>query len=148
MPTSADADHLLLIGAPGPVLDLAAGLSRTPRTVMSVGWSAPDLLRIYRRRRRNLVAIDMTLDLPEVLARLCGQRRMARVEPAAADPLDALVGRTIAEVERDLILHTLARCRGNRTSAAAMLGISVRTMRNKLRSFLQDSEPTPVGAGA
>lgn len=146
MPDGAETGHLLLIGAPGQVLDLAAGLARTPRTMMSVGWSAPDLLRLYRRR--NLVAIDMTLDLPEVLARLCGPRRLARVEPPAADPLDALVGRTIAEVERDLILHTLARCRGNRTSAAAVLGISVRTMRNKLRSFLQDGEPTRIGAGA
>lgn len=50
-------------------------------------------------------------------------------------PVDALVGRAMADVERDLILQTLDHCRGNRTSASSILGISVRTMRNKLREF-------------
>jgi two-component system, NtrC family, response regulator HydG len=51
--------------------------------------------------------------------------------------IDGLVGRTVEEVERELILQTLERCRGNRTSASNILGISVRTMRNKLRSFIE-----------
>ena len=46
----------------------------------------------------------------------------------------ALVGRTVAEVERGLILETLGHCLGNRTHAARILGISVRTLRNKLNS--------------
>jgi DNA-binding NtrC family response regulator len=49
----------------------------------------------------------------------------------------SLVGHTVDEVERELILHTLERCRGNRTSASSILGISVRTMRNKLRTFIE-----------
>lgn len=49
--------------------------------------------------------------------------------------IDSLVGQSVAAVERDLILKTLERCQGNRTSASAILGISVRTMRNKLREF-------------
>lgn len=55
------------------------------------------------------------------------------------NPLDinSLVGRTVEEVERELILQTLERCHGNRTSASNILGISVRTMRNKLRSFIE-----------
>lgn len=48
-----------------------------------------------------------------------------------------LVGLTVEEVERDLILRTLEQCRGNRTSASGILGISIRTMRNKLRSFIE-----------
>jgi len=52
-----------------------------------------------------------------------------------------LVGRTVDDVERELILHTLARCRGNRTSASNILGISVRTMRNKLRTFIEAGIP-------
>ena len=47
----------------------------------------------------------------------------------------ALVGRTVAEVERDLILGTLAHCQGNRTHAARMLGISIRTLRNKMGEY-------------
>ncbi|MCK5167552.1 MAG: sigma-54-dependent Fis family transcriptional regulator, partial [Rhodospirillaceae bacterium] len=43
-----------------------------------------------------------------------------------------LVGRSVAEVERDLIINTLSHCLGNRTHAATILGISIRTLRNKL----------------
>ncbi len=45
------------------------------------------------------------------------------------------VGRTVAEVEQDLILSTLDHCLGNRTHAANILGISIRTLRNKLRTY-------------
>ena len=62
----------------------------------------------------------------------------AQEMPANGDGIDALVGQTVASVERDLILRTLDRHGGNRTSASAILGISVRTMRNKLREFAAD----------
>ena len=61
-----------------------------------------------------------------------------RIPPASTGPdYAALVGRTVEEVERELILATLARQRGNRTAASSILGISVRTMRNKLKSFVE-----------
>ncbi len=47
----------------------------------------------------------------------------------------SLVGRTVAEVEQDLILDTLDHCVGNRTHAAKILGISIRTLRNKLNEY-------------
>lgn len=46
-----------------------------------------------------------------------------------------LVGRTIADVERDMILNTLDHCLGNRTHAANILGISIRTLRNKISQY-------------
>ena len=49
-----------------------------------------------------------------------------------------LVGRTVADVERDLILDTLDHCLGNRTHAARILGISIRTLRNKLNQYSQE----------
>jgi DNA-binding NtrC family response regulator len=58
------------------------------------------------------------------------------VENAAA-VTRGLVGRTVADVERDLILDTLGHCLGNRTHAANILGISIRTLRNKLREYSQ-----------
>jgi DNA-binding NtrC family response regulator len=45
------------------------------------------------------------------------------------------VGQTVAEVEQELILTTLDHCLGNRTHAANILGISIRTLRNKLRAY-------------
>ncbi|MBI1339060.1 AAA domain-containing protein [bacterium] len=45
------------------------------------------------------------------------------------------VGQTVAEVEQELILSTLDHCLGNRTHAANILGISIRTLRNKLRAY-------------
>jgi DNA-binding NtrC family response regulator len=54
-----------------------------------------------------------------------------------------LVGRTVADVERDLILDTLGHCLGNRTHAANILGISIRTLRNKLREYSQSGLKIP-----
>ncbi len=51
------------------------------------------------------------------------------------DGAQALVGRTVAEVERELIIDTLQHCLGNRTHAANILGISIRTLRNKLKQY-------------
>ncbi len=56
----------------------------------------------------------------------------------------ALVGRTVADVERDLILQTLRHCSGNRTQAADILGISVRTLRNKIRQYHQEGAEVPA----
>ena len=46
-----------------------------------------------------------------------------------------LVGRTVESVEKELILDTLNYCLGNRTHAANILGISIRTLRNKLKIY-------------
>lgn len=45
------------------------------------------------------------------------------------------VGTTVGEMEKALILKTLESCRDNRTQAAKLLGISVRTLRNKLKEY-------------
>jgi DNA-binding NtrC family response regulator len=55
-----------------------------------------------------------------------------------------MVGRTVADVERDLIIDTLQHCLGNRTHAANILGISIRTLRNKLKLYTQDGVPVPM----
>ena len=65
----------------------------------------------------------------------------------AAEPVSrAFVGRTVAEVERDLILET-PHCLGNRTHAANVLGISIRTLRNKLNEYADDGVPVPPPGG-
>lgn len=56
---------------------------------------------------------------------------------------DGMVGRTVAEVERELIIDTLHHCLGNRTHAATILGISIRTLRNKLKQYSEDGFAVP-----
>jgi two-component system response regulator FlrC len=58
--------------------------------------------------------------------------------------VEQLVGRTIAGVERDMILNTLGHCLGNRTHAANILGISIRTLRNKLNQYKDDGADIPA----
>ncbi len=80
-------------------------------------------------------------------ARLDDGRRhppaVAHAALAAEQVTRALVGRTVADVERDLILETLKHCLGNRTHAANILGISIRTLRNKLNEYAADGVPIP-----
>ncbi|MEA1938319.1 MAG: sigma-54 dependent transcriptional regulator [Pseudomonadota bacterium] len=61
-----------------------------------------------------------------------------------ANPGEELVGKTVAEVEQRLILDTLEHCFGNRTHAANILGISIRTLRNKLRQYTEEGIAVPM----
>ena len=63
-------------------------------------------------------------------------------QPAAGQ--SGLVGRTVSEVERDLIIETLHHCLGNRTHAANILGISIRTLRNKLKQYTGEGVSVPM----
>ena len=83
-------------------------------------------------------------------ARLDQARGSSAVEHAAlaAEQVTrTLVGRTVADVERDLILETLKHCLGNRTHASNILGISIRTLRNKLNEYAADGVPVPPPGG-
>jgi DNA-binding NtrC family response regulator len=58
-----------------------------------------------------------------------------------------LVGHTISEVERELILATLVCYRGNRTFAADVLDISIRALRNKIRRYAACGIEVPKPGG-
>lgn len=76
---------------------------------------------------------------------------VGRAAQAAETVARTFVGQTVAEVEQKLILDTLSHCLGNRTHAANILGISIRTLRNKLKEYtdLGVSVPAPQsGASA
>jgi len=66
---------------------------------------------------------------------LCTTAAVAHAAKAAEQVTRGRVGHTLAEVERELILETLKHCLGNRTHAADTLGISIRTLRNKLNEY-------------
>jgi two-component system response regulator FlrC len=75
----------------------------------------------------------------------------ASVAAHATEALSAMPtsGRTIEAVEKDMILETLCQRMGNRSQTATVLGISIRTLRNKLHEYERSGTriPRPVVVG-
>ena len=144
----------------------ANGVDRLP-----IGTQAMDLLRSHAWRgnvrelentmhRAVLLAQGNEIGTEAIVLSGGGQDEVASVaataaaavrengaEPELADgenPTKGLVGRTVAEVERDLIIDTLQHCLGNRTHAANILGISIRTLRNKLKQYNEEGVSVPL----
>jgi len=80
---------------------------------------------------------------PQPPAQAPTQPPAATQQGAVGAGFAGLVGRTVADVERDLILETLSHCFGNRTHAANILGISIRTLRNKLKQYSEEGLAVP-----
>ncbi len=88
----------------------------------------------------NGAITDVALFLPmqsEAVAAQSASISAVAAQTAAATT-QKLVGRTVADVEQELILNTLDHCLGNRTHASNILGISIRTLRNKLNQYTDD----------
>src|SRR5579864_4250433 len=131
-PLSADARRMLAVHRwPGNVRELENTLHRAVLLSSGVeigvdGILSPDGARLDQARGTDVAA---------------------HAAVAAELVTRNLVGRTVAEVERDLILETLKHCLGNRTHAANILGISIRTLRNKLNEYAADGAPIPPPHG-
>ncbi len=100
--------------------------------------------------RAVLLAVGSEIGADSVMlsgsTQLGGDAASAAASAAAAAAqagTKGLVGRAMADVERDLIIDTLLHCLGNRTHAANILGISIRTLRNKLRQYTQEGFGVP-----
>jgi len=50
-------------------------------------------------------------------------------------------------IERDYVLRVLNQLAGNRTHTAKALGISIRTLRNKLNQYRSQGVAVPIGKG-
>ena len=124
-PISAETERLLISH---PWRGNVRELENTVHRAVLLSSGAEILPEAIRLPDGTIVGGSRAPDVP-------GTVKMA-VETAAA-ATRGLVGRTVADVERDLILDTLDHCLGNRTHAANILGISIRTLRNKLREYSQ-----------
>ncbi len=131
-PLSAEARRTLVLNRwPGNVRELENTIHR------AVLLAAGDEIGIDGILTPDGMRLDQAKNPPAV----------AHATLAAETVTRALVGRTVAEVERDLILETLKHCLGNRTHAANILGISIRTLRNKLNEYADDGMPVPPPGG-
>lgn len=82
-------------------------------------------------------------ELENVVHRAFALRGKLKITPAdlfdhsveAAESTGLQAGQSVDEMERKLIMTTLDQTSGNRTHAAKLLGISLRTLRNKLREY-------------
>ncbi len=72
--------------------------------------------------------------MPEAVV-LNNPEAVIRKEASEEAPNGSFVGKTVASMERTLIIDTLKHTLGNRTTAASILGISIRTLRNKLKQY-------------
>jgi DNA-binding NtrC family response regulator len=91
------------------------------------------------------ILLKSGVTVPLVPTKSPEQSPAAYAPPASTAKRSEMVGRTVDEVEKELILDTLDHCLGNRTHAAQILGISIRTLRNKLKQY-NETESQKTGS--
>ncbi len=126
--------------APRPLSDQA----RTG--IVSAKWPGNVRELENAMHRAVLLAVGDTIEREAI--RLPDGSDLTQKNADVSDPETGatMVGRTVAEVEQALILKTLDHCFGNRTHAATILGISIRTLRNKLKLYSDDGVAVPPPA--
>ncbi|MFN3958738.1 MAG: sigma-54 interaction domain-containing protein [Parvularculaceae bacterium] len=115
------------------------------RAVAAAAW--PGNVRELENAVHRAVLLSQGHEITRESIRLSDVHAPAHASAApGGDAGETLVGRTVAEVEQALILKTLGHCLGNRTHAATILGISIRTLRNKLKQYSEEGVPVPPPA--
>ena len=151
------ADHFLKKYA------TANGLSQRPLSLEAKRRLAvhrwPGNVRELENAMHRAVLLSSGEEIDETAIRLPDGQIMAgnsdaggiaasRAVMAADAASRAFVGQTVAQMEQVLIIDTLSHCLGNRTHAANILGISIRTLRNKLKEYTEAGVPVPAPQGA
>jgi DNA-binding NtrC family response regulator len=129
------------------------------RRLVAHRW--PGNVRELENAMHRAVLLAVGPEIQEDAIRLPDGQPLSAVDPhlrtvqaasvAAEAASRGFVGQTVAEMEQQLILDTLQHCLGNRTHAANILGISIRTLRNKLKEYSEAGVPVPapqMGASA
>jgi DNA-binding NtrC family response regulator len=129
---------------PGLIESLLADISvKHDKKVTSVGTDVMDLFKSYPwpgnvRELRNVlersaIASDRSVITRQHLPSDFG--RATAVTTAGLGGIRFPVGTTVDAMERELILQTLAATSQNKTRAADLLGISLKTLHNKLKEY-------------
>ncbi|MEO8114662.1 MAG: sigma-54 dependent transcriptional regulator [Phenylobacterium sp.] len=133
-PLSAEAKRRLTIHSwPGNVRELENAMHRA--VLLSSGPEIEDAA-IRLPDGQPLAAADP------------GARAAHAASVAAEGASRNFVGQTVSAMEQQLIIDTLEHCLGNRTHAANILGISIRTLRNKLKEYGEAGVEVPAHQGS
>jgi len=122
----------------------AGGVSE-PVLEMFKNYNWPGNVRELRNAlERAVIVCDGTLIEPRHLPPNFGSAGL-RTPAGAGDGIRLEVGTTVETAEKMLILKTLAATNNNKTRAAEILGISLKTLHNKLKEY---GGSAPVGGEA
>lgn len=127
---------------------IAAQVEYTPATpviVLASHTSVADVVQIMRAGAFDVLSRDTCFDLLQASSRSAihafGSTESSQSEaPSGAAPRNTspslpATRMTLSELNRKHLEDALALAEGNRTNAAKVLGISVRTVRNKIRQY-------------
>ncbi len=117
--------------------------SRNAKAMQGISDQAMDLM-VKQSWPGNVRELENTIErgvligsgeklLPEHLILEAGFEKTSRQPSLSA-------GMTVREMEKELIINTLSEVGDNRTHAAKMLGISIRTLRNKLNEYREEMD--------
>jgi two-component system response regulator FlrC len=122
------------------------------RRLVAHRW--PGNVRELENAMHRAVLLAVGPEIEEMAIRLPDGQPLASADPharaaqhasvAAEAATRGFVGQTVSEMEQQLILDTLEHCLGNRTHAANILGISIRTLRNKLKEYTEAGVSVPA----
>src|ERR1700688_2052198 len=133
----------------------ARSLAHEARRTLTVNYWPGNVRELENTMHRAVLMASGDAIGPEAIlapdgVRLDQQRSapsVAHAALAAEQVSRALVGRTVAEGERDLILETLKHCLRKRTPAPTVLGTSTRPLPNRLNEYAANGMPFPPPGG-
>jgi transcriptional regulator with PAS, ATPase and Fis domain len=118
------------------------------KSVRAASPEASRLLQNYAwpgniRELRNVVERAVILSTGDFIEREQLPADLSGPLPPSTDSTGLAAGMTVDQAERKLIELTLAHTRDNKTRAAEILGVTVKTLHNKLKRFRREAEEKP-----
>ena len=118
---------------------------RNGKSVRAVAPEAARLLQRYQwpgniRELRNVIERAVILSVSDFVEVEHLPEDLSGPQPPSVQSVGLTPGMTVDEAERRLIEITLAHTRDNKTRAAEILGVTVKTLHNKLKRFRRETE--------